>query len=112
MTPGDRPPQRRIGLTGGIASGKSSVGRWLEQKGIPVLDADAYAHQALAPGTEASREVLSRYGTAVQSSPADRIDRKALGRIVFNNREERLWLEQLVHPLVRQSFANALCDHQ
>ena len=111
MTPGEKTPQRRIGLTGGIASGKSSVGRWLEQQGILVLDADVYSHQALAAGTEASRTVLTRYGARVASSTTDGIDRAALGRIVFNDRSERQWLEELVHPLVHQAFGSDLSDH-
>ena len=111
MTPGETTPQRRIGLTGGIASGKSSVGRWLEQQGIPVLDADVYSHQALATGTEASRTVLTRYGARVASNASDGIDRAALGRIVFNDRLERQWLEELVHPLVHQAFGSDLADH-
>ena len=111
MTPGEKTPQRRIGLTGGIASGKSSVGRWLEQQGIPVLDADVYSRRALAAGTEASRTVLTRYGPQVASSSSDGIDRAALGRIVFKDRSERQWLEELVHPLVHQAFSSDLSEH-
>jgi len=89
-------PQRRIGLTGGIASGKSSAGKLLQEKhGLAVLDADRYARAALAPGTTAHNNVLTRYGLK-------ELDRKALGEIVFNNPIERLWLEQLVHPIVQQ----------
>ncbi|MEB3200927.1 MAG: dephospho-CoA kinase [Synechococcaceae cyanobacterium] len=100
-------PQRRIGLTGGIASGKSSVGRLLAQRGLPLLDADVEARRALAPGSDGARAVLERYGAAVQ--PADArdsglIDRAALGRIVFADAAERRWLEALVHPLVRARF--------
>ena len=103
--------QRRIGLTGGIATGKSSVGHWLEQRGIPVLDADHYARDALAPGTPASQAVVERFGPAIclretnHSNPGQpSIDRAVLGRIVFQNRSERRWLENLIHPLVRQRF--------
>lgn len=106
-------PGRRIGLTGGIATGKSSVARCLrEQHGVPVLDADHFARDALAPGTAATRSVLSRYGGAVAlphepcAPPA--IDRAALARIVFADAGERRWLEQLVHPLVRTAFSEAL----
>ena len=96
--------QRRIGLTGGIASGKSSVGRLLEQQHhLPLLDADVYARQALAPGSAGTQAVVQRYGAAVQEQPGV-INRRALGAIVFNNPSEREWLEQLVHPLVRQRF--------
>ena len=94
-------PQRRIGLTGGIASGKSSAGKLLQEKHrLAVLDADRYARAALAPGTTASQAVLNRYGQKLFCG--DHLDRKALGEIVFNNPNERLWLEQLVHPVVNQ----------
>lgn len=92
--------QRRIGLTGGIATGKSTVGQLLQNHyGLPVLDADLFARQALAPGTEGARVVLERYGT---------LDRPALGHIVFGDSAERHWLEQLVHPLVHQRFEKEL----
>ena len=107
-----RGSQRRIGLTGGIASGKSSVARWLEAQQIPVLDADVYAREALAPGSAGALAVLERYGPRLQaqgSQPdAAAIDRAALGQIVFAEPAERQWLEQLVHPLVRQRFNAAL----
>ena len=113
--------QRRIGLTGGIATGKSSVGRLLAEQGLPILDADCYAREALAPGSPAARAVLERHGgarvrgEANAGSPEEHpgigeatIDRAALGRIVFNDASERRWLEQLLHPLVRARFATEL----
>jgi dephospho-CoA kinase len=104
--------QRRIGLTGGIASGKSTVGHWLEARGLPLLDADRFAREALAAGSAGARAVLQRYGAAVQTAGSDpaeaQLDRSALGRIVFHDPSERLWLEQLVHPLVRQRFDEEL----
>ncbi len=102
-----RGSQRRIGLTGGIASGKSSVGRLLaDRHQLPVLDADAYAREALAPGSSGARAVLQRYGAAVAADgDTATVDRRALGRLVFTDADERRWLEQLVHPLVR-----ARCD--
>ena len=106
------PCQRRIGLTGGIASGKSSVGQWLKGQGIPVLDADLYARQALAPGQAASHAVMARYGSEVISAGSDpesvELDRAALGAIVFSDPTQRQWLEELVHPLVRQQFESNL----
>ncbi len=105
-------PQRRIGLTGGIASGKSTVARWLAEQGLPVLDADVYAREALAPGSQGARSVLERYGDAVRAQgtefTAAVIDRSALGRIVFLAPPERQWLEQLVHPMVRERFTREL----
>ena len=100
--------QRRIGLTGGISTGKSSAARLLEQRhGLPVLDADLYARQALEPGQPATEAVLARFGTGVMSNSGV-VDRRALGAIVFNNQDERRWLEQLVHPIVRQRFDQEL----
>jgi dephospho-CoA kinase len=122
--------QRRIGLTGGIATGKSSVARLLaERHGLPVLDADGFAREALAAGSPGARAVLERYGERVRSGghgqaagdapgacshPGDHpdadvvIDRAALGRIVFADPLELRWLEELVHPLVRQRFSAEL----
>ena len=108
MTFGDWPPQRRIGLTGGIASGKSTVAALLKDRGYPVLDADAYAKEALAPGTSASNAVLARYGKRVKTELSSSIDRACLASIVFNDPHERNWLEQLVHPIVRQRFDEAV----
>ncbi|AFY29835.1 dephospho-CoA kinase [Cyanobium gracile] len=104
------PPQRRIGLTGGIASGKSTVGRLLAERGLPVLDADVYAREALEPGSAGARAVLERYGerVALAGAPEPALDRAALGRIVFHDAAQLRWLEQLVHPLVRQRFAAEL----
>ena len=100
--------QRRIGLTGGIATGKSSAARLLEQRhGLPVLDADLYARQALEPGQPATKSVLQRFGTGVVDSNGV-VDRRALGAIVFSNPEQRRWLEQLVHPIVRERFDQEL----
>ena len=102
--------QRRIGLTGGIATGKSRVGQLLAEAGLPVLDADVYAREALAAGSAAARAVLARHGESVREKRADKagaadgLDRAALGRIVFADAAERAWLEQLVHPLVRARF--------
>jgi dephospho-CoA kinase len=105
--------QRRIGLTGGIATGKSTVGTLLAARGLPVLDADQFAREALAPGSTGAREVLAHFGERVRAAgegephrPA--IDRGALGRIVFADTAERRWLERLVHPLVRARFADEL----
>ena len=106
--------QRRIGLTGGIATGKSTVGRLLEAEGLPVLDADHYAREVLAPGSPGAAAVLQRYGDTVRAEGTGpgwpTIDRAALGSIVFSDDSERRWLEELVHPLVRQRFDQALTD--
>ena len=108
MTLGDWPPQRRIGLTGGIASGKSSVAALLDARGYPVLDADLYAKEALAQGMPASNAVVARYGERVKNNGTSGIDRACLASIVFNDPNERSWLELLVHPIVQRRFNEAL----
>ena len=106
--------QRRIGLTGGIATGKSTGGRLLEAEGLPVLDADHYAREVLAPGSPGAAAVLERYGDSVRADGTGRewptVDRGALGSIVFSDPAEKHWLEELVHPLVRQRFDQALAE--
>jgi len=101
---------RRIGLTGGIATGKSTVGRVLaERHGIPVLDADQMARDVLGPGTAATLAVLRHYGRSLQAGDGPpSLNRPALARLVFADPVERQWLEQLVHPLVRAAFQAAL----
>ena len=104
-------PQRRIGLTGGIATGKSTVAAILSGRhGLPVLDADVYARRLLAPGTAACQAVLNRYGQPMQT-PSGALDRRALGRLIFAQPTERHWLEALIHPLVAQSFTRDLARH-
>ena len=104
-----RGAQRRIGLTGGIATGKSSVAALLAARGWPVLDADLFARDALAAGSAGAQAVQQRYGEAVRApGETDGIDRAALGRIVFADAAERAWLEQLVHPLVQARFTAEL----
>ena len=105
--------QRRIGLTGGIATGKSSVAQLLATgHGLPVLDADAFAHEALAPGAPATHQVLQRFGPQVRAAGTTAetavLDRAALARIVFADPAERRWLEALVHPLVGQRMGEEL----
>lgn len=99
---------RLIGLTGGIATGKTTVSDYLADKyHLPVLDADVYAREALAADSPILPTVLARYGKKIQA-PDGKLDRTALGDIVFNNSSERKWLESQIHPFVRQRFAREL----
>ena len=92
--------QRRIGLTGGIASGKTIIGDFLFQaKQWPILDADIYAHEALRAESQTAKQVLLRYGRkiVINSSKNDHIiNRKALAKIVFQNEIEKKWLEGII----------------
>jgi dephospho-CoA kinase len=102
--------QRIIGLTGGIATGKSTVSRYLEEKHqIPVLDADVYARQAVAVGSPVLGTIVARYGAAMLETDGS-LNRGRLGEVVFNDAQEKAWLEQQIHPVVRQCFQSAMAD--
>jgi dephospho-CoA kinase len=88
-----------FGLTGGIASGKSAVGAHLRARGVPVIDADKLARDAVAPGTEGLAEIVKRFGTDVVT-PDGSLDRKKLGSLVFADDDKRRALNAIVHPRV------------
>ncbi len=91
----------RIGLTGPIGCGKSTVGRWLEALGAVVIDADDVARAVTEPGGPALEAVLEAFGPNVRLADGT-LDRAALGRIVFADAERLRDLERIVHPAVRQ----------
>jgi dephospho-CoA kinase len=92
-----------VGLTGGIASGKSLVTRVLRDLGAHIIDADKIVHGLLGAGQETCREVVHHFGVAIQL-PDGSIDRRKLGDIIFNNPEERAWLNQCIHPRVFEAY--------
>jgi dephospho-CoA kinase len=92
---------RRLGLTGGIASGKSAVAAMLREMGFAVLDADSLAHKLVEPGQPAYSDVLKEFGPAV-TSPDGRIDRAKLSAIVFHDRAKLDRLNAIVHPRVAE----------
>ena len=96
-----------IGLTGGIASGKSVVRRMLEERGAHVIDADLLGHEAYAPGSACYRDVVAAFGEDVVA-PDGQIDRKALGAKVFGAPEERKRLEGIVWPWMRGQMEQRL----
>ncbi|MDA1082074.1 MAG: dephospho-CoA kinase [Gemmatimonadetes bacterium] len=98
-----------IGLTGNIASGKSTVSARLAEHGAVVLDSDAFARATLAPGTPGFERVLARFGDALRMSDGS-LDRAALGRIVFADSAARRDLEAIVHPEVARLRKNGLAE--
>jgi dephospho-CoA kinase len=89
-----------VGLTGNIASGKSTVARMLEERGVRIIDADALAREAVAAGTRGLDAIVSRWGPRILGAEGA-LDRAALRRIVFGNAVERAALEAIVHPEVK-----------
>jgi dephospho-CoA kinase len=96
-----------IGLTGGIAAGKSTVAKHWVSLGATEIDADILAREVVAPGTKGANEVKATFGEDLFDS-AGNLDRQALGELVFTNPEKLKKLEEIVHPLVREAAANIL----
>ncbi len=90
-----------IGLTGGIASGKSTVARMLHAQGAVVVDADLLAREVVDPGTPALRSIREQFGDAVIHADGS-LDRAQLGTIVFGDEGARMQLNAIVHPAVRE----------
>jgi dephospho-CoA kinase len=91
---------KRVGLTGGVASGKSTLSAILDELGAVVVDADVLAREAVAKGTEGLQEVVEAFGPEVLTDDGE-LDRPAMGAIVFADAEKRRILEGIIHPRVR-----------
>lgn len=112
MTPWRHGPKPVIGLVGGIGAGKSTAGRYLATRGGSLIDADALGHEALEQ-TDIRQSVLGKWGgRAHLLRPDGRIDRRTLGRIVFENSEDRHALERLVYPYIRERAESAIAAAQ
>jgi dephospho-CoA kinase len=90
---------RLFGLTGGIGSGKSAVADMLRERGIPVFDADDAARSLTRPGAKAAAAVAAAFGPRI-AGPGGTVDRTALAKLVFTDREARKKLEAILHPLI------------
>ena len=92
-----------IGLTGGIASGKSTVSRLLVERGALLVDADRIAREIVLPGSPALDQIAARFG-ADMLLPDGSLDRKRLGNVVFSDAGKRKELEEITHPAIRQEM--------
>ncbi len=99
----------RIGLTGPIGCGKSTVAGWLGELGAAVIDADRVARDVTAPGTDTLRQVAATFGTGLLRADGS-LDRGALGRIVFTDPAALAALEAIVHPAVRPAIVEAIAN--
>ena len=97
------PSVRRIGLTGGIASGKSYVRARFEALGVATVDADVLARDAVMPGSLALQRIVERFGTGILDA-SGALDRRAMGTLAFGDQESRRELEGIIHPSVRQAL--------
>ena len=98
----------RVGLTGGIASGKTTVANLFAALGVPIVDTDVLAREVLAVGSPLLAEVIEHFGPGIASADGG-LDRRALRARVFADPAERRWLEERTHPAIRR-LTDARCD--
>jgi len=97
----------KIGLTGGIGSGKSAASSLFEKQGVTVVDADIVAREVVALGRPALDEISSHFGREILTSEGE-LDRAQLRTIIFSNETEKQWLEELLHPVIRDEINQQL----
>ena len=99
-----------VGLTGGIASGKTTISNMFAELGVTVIDTDVISRQLLQPGELAFDQVCAHFGAAIIDEDG-KIDRARLRRIVFTEADEKAWLETMLHPLIYQRSHEAILQH-
>ncbi|SAM06886.1 hypothetical protein [Absidia glauca] len=99
-----------VGLTGGIASGKSTVSRLLQEQQVPIIDADKIAREVVEPGRRANRQIREHFGDEV-FLPDGHLDRPKLGDIIFTDPSKRKILNACVHPAVRLEMLKQVLYH-
>ena len=97
----------KVGLTGGIGVGKTTVSDYFKQLEVPVVDTDVIAHELVAPGSPALCEIVTRFGSDVLMSNGE-LDRKLLGRIVFADPKKRKELESILHPKIKEEILDKI----
>ena len=100
--------QRRIGLTGGIASGKTTITNYIRKyKNIPILDADNLSRELIKPNTYGYKKILDYFGNKIidhQNNSEKAINRKLLRNSIFKHSESKEWIEKLLHPLIKEKM--------
>ena len=99
-----------VGLTGGIASGKTTVSNLFEELGVAVVDTDVISRTLLEPGELAFRQAVTHFGQDILL-PSGAIDRAGLREIVFSDGKQKFWLETMLHPLIYQRSHDAMLEH-
>ena len=96
-----------VGLTGGIASGKTTVSNLFADLGVPIIDTDVISRELLQPGELAYRQVCAHFGSDILGADG-KIDRAALRKLVFSDPQHKSWLEKMLHPLIYQRSHDAI----
>jgi dephospho-CoA kinase len=99
-----------VGLTGGIASGKTTISNLFAELGVPVIDTDVISRNLLAPGEQAYRQVCTHFGKQILFASGE-INRVALRNIIFSNPQQKSWLETMLHPLIFQRSHDAIIEN-
>ena len=105
--------QKRIGLTGGIASGKTTIANHIRStKNIDILDADHFSRKLSLPETTSYKKIISEFGNSIidLTSPSKEINRKKLKKIIFEYPDKRIWIENLLHPLIKHQMIKECKD--
>ena len=100
-------PAPVIGLTGGIATGKSTVSNYFQKLGITIVDADAIAKQVVAPNSYSLKKIKAHFGSQIVLDNGE-LNRAELRKAIFSNESEKLWLNNLLHPVIRQVILEQL----
>lgn len=100
-----------VGLTGGIGSGKTAVSNAFAQLGIDIIDADVCARDVVVKGSDALQQIAQHFGNGILTENHE-LDRAALRQKVFSNEAEKTWLNQLLHPLIRQRMLDQISASQ
>lgn len=100
-----------VGLTGGIGSGKSTIANLFIELGVKIIDADIIAREVVAKGTPFFAEIVNHFGEQILTEQKE-LDRAKLRQIVFNDPHQKTWLNQLLHPAIRQEMLNQLAQNQ
>ena len=107
--------QRRIGLTGGIASGKSTITNYIrENTGIPIIDADNLSRELIKPNTSTYIKILDYFGNEIidKNSSEKTINRTLLKNIIFKEKKHREWIQNLLHPLIKEKIILKCNQHK
>lgn len=95
-----------LGLTGGIATGKSTVSAWFREHGVPVIDADQITHELLRRGNALYRLYRRHFGDSYLKADGE-LDRRAIGALVFQNQSEKAWMDHAAHPVIQAAIEAA-----
>ena len=107
--------QRRIGLTGGIACGKSTISKYIkEHKKIPIFDADNISRELINPNTIGYKKILNYFGKHIidEKTSEKKINRQLLKKIIFENEQHREWIGKLLHPLIKEKMIEKCNQHK